>query len=202
MTKGDYPYPADEFDSVELVSGPRGVHRTPRSRWSKTWPFLLVLVLFPALAYGAVTYWSQLDDGADAGATTTTDTGTASDTATDEATATETEPAVETPADPVVETPAPIPADLSTPVVVFNATSTSGLAAGAVGVLEDAGWTDASATDYTGGGLDTSTVRYSVADLQTTAQAAADALGITTVELVEGDAIDGLEIVLESDFEP
>ncbi len=38
------------------------MHRTPRSGWSKTWPFLLVAVVFAGLAYGGVALLS--DNGA------------------------------------------------------------------------------------------------------------------------------------------
>ncbi|MCR6493415.1 hypothetical protein [Cellulomonas sp. P24] len=52
MSKARYPYPADEFDAVDAHAGPRGVHRRARSVWTRVWPFLLVIVLFPAIAWG------------------------------------------------------------------------------------------------------------------------------------------------------
>ena len=199
MTKAEYPYPPDEFD--EIVAGPRGAHRTPRSRWSRLWPFLLVLVLFPALAFGVVTYWSSdrggadqagaLDPGADASATE----GSADPAETPAQTPTETP----TEAPVVPPTDEPVAPDLTTPVVVYNATNRSGLAAAAASKLEDAGWTKVTSRNYTGAGLATSTVLYSSPELETSARAAADELGISAVQAAESDATAGLEVVLEED---
>lgn len=208
MTKGRYPYPDDEFDAVDASVGPRGVHRAPLSRWSRLWPFLLVIVLFPALAFGVVTYvfnWDGLgsdsdsgvsqdasqdvdgsvddgagDEGTDAGATEGTDEGAAE------------EPAVETP--PVVE------ADLSLPVEVLNAAKVSGLAAKAGAKLTAAGFTSVTPGNYTGAATTTSGVYYASEDQQPTAAEAAAALGITKVELSTTQAADGITVVLASDF--
>lgn len=195
MNKGDYGYATDEFDAVDAGAGPRGVHRRPRSRWARIWPFAVVILVFPALAYGAVTYWTSVD-GPTAG-----DDGSTSQEPVAEATPSEeaAEEPVETASPTPVETPA-APADLTSPVVVLNATTTPGLASGAVAVLEDAGWTDASANDFTGAPLDSSTVFYASADLEVTARAAAEELGIGAVELAENDTVEGIEIVLEGDF--
>jgi len=198
VTKGEYPYPEDEFDAVERNSVPRGVHRAPRSWWTRAWPFILVVILFPALAYGAVNYWTiernatpaasaSADDSASA------DTPTATSSATPSATSSATSSA--TPA--ATSSAAP---DLAAHVVVFNATTRSGLAAAATKVLTAAGWTSVASQNYTGGKLATSTVLYGSAGLAPTAHAAADALGITKVTL---DAkVTGLEIVLETDYKP
>lgn len=199
MNKAEYPYPTDEFDTVEPDSGPRGVHRVPRSRWSRAWPFVLVILVFPALAYGAVTYWTGSGGGSEA-ASPATEAATSAESPAQTPAETPVETPAATPSEPAA-TPAPAP-DLDTPVIVYNATSTSGLAAAAVGTLEDAGWTDATPADFTGASLTASTVLYGAPELESSARAAAEALGIATVELAETDAVDGIEIVLESDFEP
>jgi len=200
VTKGQYPYPADEFDDVDLDAGPRGVHRSPRSRWSRVWPFLLVLVLFPALAYGVVTYWTS-DHGSTPTAAVTSPSASASGSAA------ATDPAAETPAEtPASTAPASEPpaatADKATPVIVFNATSRKGIAASGAAVLTADGWTSVTPKNYTGGALKTSTVLYASADLEPTARAAAAALKITTVTLAKAGAVVGLEIVLEADYTP
>jgi len=197
VNKGEYPYPADEFDEVEPDSGPRGVHRTLRSRWSRVWPFLIVIIIFPALAYGAVTYWSGTGAGIGGGS----QAGAGTDAATSGATAAQTpsEPPAATPA--ATQAPSPT-ADLTTPVVVFNSTSRSGLAAEAVKALKAAGWKSATPQNYAGGTLASSTVLFSAADLEASARAAAAVLGITTVEPAKAGAVTGLQIVLESDFKP
>ena len=47
-------YPEDEFDRIEELGLPAGVHRSPRSAWSKVAPFVVVVVLCAALAVAAV----------------------------------------------------------------------------------------------------------------------------------------------------
>ena len=193
MTKGEYAYPPDEFDTVERGSVPRGVHRATRSVWKRVWPFLLVIVLFPAIAYGAVTYWSSERNG------TPTATSSPSDVVVPQETPAETP--VEAPVETPVETPAaPVAtADLATPVVVFNATTTGGLAASAAAVLTDAGWEEVT-TDNFAGTESISTVRFASAELEVTAQAAADKLGITAIELDE--TVTDVEVILAEDYEP
>lgn len=197
MTKGEYAYPADEFDTVERGSVPRGVHRTPRSVVRRVGPFLLVLVVFPALAYGAVTYWSSERAGTPTAAESTTAAPVPDETPAP--TEPPAEPPAETPAETPAEAPAPV-ADLTTVVVVFNATSTSGLAGKAAAALTDAGWESVTSDNYTGKSVVTSAVMYGTAEVAVTAQAAADALGITTVTL--DDTVDGVEIVLAKDYQP
>jgi hypothetical protein len=204
VTKGEYPYPPDEFDAVDPSAGPRGVHRRPRSRWSTVWPFLVALVVSAALAFAVVALvWDDRGPGATAGtdvaapeATEPAPTGSAP--VTTEAPAAE-PPATEAPAP--VETPAPAPEpDLATPVTVFNSTSVSGLAADAAYQLEDAGWSEVDAGNYPGGTLPSSTVFYGTAELEVSARAVADVLGIDVVELAESDTTEGIEVVLERDF--
>ena len=196
MSKGEYAYPEDEFDAFERHSIPRGVHRAPRSMWARVWPFLVVLVLAPALAYGAVTYYS-MDRGAAPVAVAPVQTPVATPAATPAATPSK------TPSKTPSQTPSQAPAtaaDLSTAVAVFNATTTSGLAGKASKVLTDAGWKSVKPSDYTGAKLTSSTVFFGTAKLEATARGAADALGITTVKL---DAtVRGIKIVLEDDYKP
>jgi hypothetical protein len=109
------------------------------------------------------------------------------------------QPATSTPVETPVETPAPEP-DLATPVTVFNSTSVPGLAADAAEQLEDAGWSEVGSGNYAGGTLSASTVFYGTADLEASARAVAEVLGIDAVELSEDDAPDGIEVVLERDF--
>lgn len=74
MTKSQYPYAPDEFDVPAPEGSPVGVHRALRSTWSKTWPFLLVAVLFSGLAYGAIAYLSSGDTAPPAATPTSTAT--------------------------------------------------------------------------------------------------------------------------------
>ncbi|MGV8967122.1 MAG: LytR C-terminal domain-containing protein [Cellulomonas sp.] len=197
MTKGEYAYPPDEFDTVERGSVPRGVHRATRSTWRRVWPFLLVIVLFPAIAYGAVSYWSGERNGTPAASSSSAGAVVPQETPAE----TPAETPVETPAETPVETPAVTiaPADLTTPVVVFNATTTGGLAAGAALVLTDAGWTDVTTDNFVGTET-TSSVLFASAELATTAQAAADKLGIATVAL--DDTVTDIQVILAKDYKP
>jgi hypothetical protein len=202
---GDYPYPTDEFDDLEPAAGPRGAHRSRRSRWRTAWPFLLVIVLFPALAYGAVSYWSSDRGGAPAGSAPAAPAAAAG-TPAPSTTASSGPSGAASPTQTPDQTPDPTApatvADRGTRIVVFNATPRGGLAADAAKALTTAGWTSVTPKNYTGPMLGSSTVLYGAADHADTARAAAKALGITTVKLVQNRAVDGLEVVLEADYRP
>jgi len=211
VTRAEYPYPADEFDAVDPSQGPRGSHRAPRSAWSAVWPFLAALAVAVALGLVVVDLvWGDDAPTPSAQGTSQTlvpqDTPTP-DTATQDGTPEEPATAPTTPA-PVVTTTAPAPVeeppapepDLDAPVSVVNSTSVTGLAARAADRLEDAGWTEVVAGNYRGGTLASSTVLYAGPDLEVSARAVADVLGITAVELAESDDAEGIQVVLERDF--
>lgn len=203
VRSADYPYPPDEFDAAASSGGPRGVHRTPRSAWSRWWPFLVVVVLFPALAFGAVT-WISNGGGLPLGSGTAAESSDAAGTPSQSATSTTpsetaTESASQTPTP--TETPTPEP-DLATAVQVENATNTSGLAGGARDTLEAGGFTDVSVGNWGGPSVGTTVVFYPApADLGTANQVAA-LLGIDRVVEDATQAGDGVVVVLESDFTP
>lgn len=213
MTKGSDRYPEDEFDAEPAHDVPIGVHRAPRSWWSKWWPFVAVLVVVPALTVVFV-LWASSWDGrlpgfggsdepvasapatsAPAGDPAVTE-GTGEDDGTGEAPVEE--PATEEP--PVVEEPAPPVADLTASVRVLNAANISGLAGGAQGDLEDAGFTDVTAGNGNAGGSTATTVFYGSADLAATAQQVATTLGIANVVESADVAPDGVVVLLLRDF--
>lgn len=198
MKQGSYPYPPDEFDAAARSGGPRGVHRTPRSRWSRWWPFLVVLVVFPAIAYAAVTVLSDWDGlpGSNAEEPQTEP----SDEPSDEASQEPTEP-VEEPTDEATEEPPPAPpADVTRAVDVYNATNRSGLAGNARDRLEAAGFTDVSALNWDGDDPAASVVYYGPETDVTTAQLVGSTLGITQVVQSAADATDGVVVVLMGDY--
>jgi hypothetical protein len=196
VSKPPYPYPEDEFDVAGHESGPRGVHRAPRSAWATAAPFILVVLLFSGLAYGLVTYlysWQGITlPGQEVPDDLQGDTpsSTPSTTATTPATTPTTVP-------PVAPTPL-----FATPVTVYNSTSIRGLAAQGAAALKGAGFTKVTAENFTGKKPKTSTVFYASDDLKVTAEAAAASLGITTVTLSPPDAANGIAVVLVSDFRP
>lgn len=201
MSKASYPHPTDEFDAADDHEGPRGVHRSPRTTWSKLWPFLVVLVVFPALAYGLVTWISNSDTGLSGaisglGATGTTEpTGGSTDGATDTAA-----PPAATPTSDAPVAPAAPAADLTTPVGVLNAANVSGLAATQSKKLEAGGFTKVTATNGTGAGVKTTTVFYATEAQKVTADAVAQLLGITTVTMSPTQAKSGITVVLLPGF--
>lgn len=203
MKAGDYPYPADEFDAADARGGPRGVHRSPRSRRSRLIPFLVVLVAFPLLAYGVVTWysdWQGLGGSIETPATGGEDAPADPEAGTD---TTETPPATD--GAEQAETPAPPPppvADLAAPVAVYNSTATSGLAGGAAGRIEEAGFTDVTPDDWPGEDPDASIVYYATAADVATAQLVATTLGITAVQESAEQAPQGVVVVLADDYEP
>lgn len=204
MRSGTYPHPTDEFDAVARAGGPRGVHRTPRTRWSRWWPFLVVLVVFPALAFGIVTALSQWDglggwqdslagDSAETEDESTDDTGGSTDSPTTAA--------PETPEVTPTPTPEPPPADLTRPVEVLNATNTSGLARNGGDRLETAGFTAVDVGDWSGTDPAASVVYYGTPGDVTTAQQAAATLGIVTVTESLELAPAGIVVVLADDYQ-
>lgn len=207
MTKGSDRYPEDEFDAEPAQDVPIGVHRAPRSWWSRWWPFVAVLVVVPTLTVVFV-LWASSWDGRIPGFGGTNEPPAASAPSSsapvEDPAATEgaEEPATEDPAteEPPVEEPAPPVADLTASVRVLNAANVSGLAGGAQEDLEDAGFTNVTAGNGNAGGSTASTVFYANADLAATAQQVATTLGITDVVESAEVAPDGVVVLLLRDF--
>jgi hypothetical protein len=214
VTKGNDRYPEDEFDAEPAHDVPIGVHRAPRTWWSRWWPFVAVLVVVPTLTVAFVLWASSWEgrlpfgdsDEPQASAPASGAPGEAAPE--DPATAgTEEppvgEPPVEEPAPeepPVVEEPAPPVADLTTSVRVLNAANVSGLAAGAQSDLEDAGFTNVTAGNGNAGGSTATTVFYGSPDHAATAQEVATTLGVTAVVESADVAPDGVVVLLLRDF--
>lgn len=198
MSKADYPYPEDEFDALS-PDAPTGVHRAPRSAWSRWWPFLVVLVVVPVLAYGAVTYLSGTrdlaGDGQSQGPATGDETppaegeGDPADPGTGEG-----EPAA--PDEPTVEAPPPV---LTTPVAVLNGARIEGLAGRLAEQLTAAGFTSVTA-DNAGDELPAqSTVYVASEELRSTGELVATTVGVPTVEVAPDRAGAGVAVVLVTD---
>ena len=192
MSKADAPYPEDEFD-VPNPDVARGVHRAPRSAWSRWWPFVAVLVIAPVIAYGLVNLAARTGD---------LPTGNGSNGA-DSSASTDPSDAATTPADggsaaPPADSAAPT-AVMETPIVVLNAAKISGLAKTQATKLTAAGFTAVTTGNFTGTVPADSVVYYATEDQAATAQLAAQTLGITAVTLSATDAGTGISVVLASD---
>jgi cytoskeletal protein RodZ len=201
--KGHQDYPPDEFDAAANEERPRGVHRAPRS-WLSRWGALLaVLVLFPVLAFGVVT-WLSGWEGLQRDPAVVEQPEAQEPEAVEPTEPEQPEDAGETPAEETPEeTPEPPPLpepDLAAPVVVLNATNIGGLASGGAGRLQDAGFTSVTSGNWDQADPPTSVVLYADPADEGTAGAVAAALGLTTVEL--SDDVDRVTAVLWTDYAP
>lgn len=201
--KGHQDYPPDEFDAAAQEERPRGVHRAPRSWMSRWGAVVAVLLVFPVLAFGLVTWlsdWEGLQrDDAVVQPELPQDPDPVDPTVPEEPTEEPEEPVEETP-EPTPEPP-PLPEpDLDAPVVVLNATGTSGLAGGGAGRLGEAGFTSVTSGNWGQADPPSSVVLYADPADEGTANAVAEALGIGTVEL--SDDVDRVTAVLWTDYQP
>ena len=184
MSKASYPYPDDEFDAPPDPDGTRGVHRAPRSAWRRWWPFLVVLVVVPALAYGAVTLATRngMVPGFDPGAGSTAGaSGDESETPADDGSGDTPSGDASTPAASATATSTPSAVALGTPITVTNGAGIAGIAATAQTKLTAAGFTAVSAATGSKGTLTASTVFYATEALKPTADKVASTLGLTAV---------------------
>lgn len=172
------------------------MHRAQRSWWSRWWPFVIVLVVFPALAYGAITVLSDWEGlpGANSGAQDAPDDA---DEPADEATEA---PEPEVTPEVTPEPPPPPAPVLDRAIEVFNATTTSGLASNARGRLEGAGFTAVTTGNWSGVDPPISTVYYTTAADLGTAQLIASSLGITTILESAEAAPESVIVVLVGDY--
>lgn len=201
MSKADYPYPEDEFDAIS-PDAPTGVHRAPRSAWSRWWPFLVVLVVVPALAYGVVTYLSRTGDlplaggpsqGQDGGAEQPVEPPAEGETGGEPTAPEGGEPPAGEPT-----TPEAVP-DLATPVAVLNGARVSGLAGRVADQLEAAGFTAVTPDNATGALPAQSTVYIMSEDLRATAELVAATVGVPTIEVSTDQAGGSIQVVLVTD---
>lgn len=214
MTKSRYPYAPDEFDAPAPQGAPVGVHRTPRSGWSKTWPFLLVAVVFAGLAYGGVTLLSGGSDEAPPQAQSSEPAGeepaepSAEETTeppaeTEEPPVTEEPPAEETPEAPDIDGLVAA-ADPSAYVRVLNASGLTGMAGQGKDALDARGFSQVEAADYEGSPDDVAatTVWYGENRAETAAAVAA-ILGIPAENVAQqplrtGDVV----VIVKSELTP
>ncbi len=206
----DYDFPPDEFDQPPAAGQSVGIHRAPQSTWSKLWPYLVVVIIFAALAYGVVTWFAsqspkspaatppppsvtQSAEPTEATPEETTDTSeepTSEEPTSEEPTSEERTPE-ETSPEPEETTPEPEPSEEATTaeldravaVRVLNATSRGGLAGIGVNKLGAAGWTNATAANYTGSAVSVSSVWFKAEENRAEAEEIASDLGISDVAL-------------------
>ena len=199
MSKGDYPYPDDEFDRAAGHDVPRGVHREPRSGWSRWWPFVVVVVLAPLLAYGAVTLVTHQHGSSSGNQAAVGGGDTAGDGAAPTDTGTAPAPGATSPANVPTQTQVSGGPQLSTPVVILNAAKIQGLAGRASTKLQAAGFKSVATGNSTSAPPSTSTVFYAKPELQATAAKVGETLKISTVTLDPTKSGQGVTVVLTAD---
>ncbi|WP_251150167.1 LytR C-terminal domain-containing protein [Cellulosimicrobium sp. Marseille-Q4280] len=213
MTKSRYPYAPDEFDAPAPQGAPVGVHRSPRTRWSKTWPFLLVAVVFAGLAYGGFTLLSDGNGEAPPQAESTDPAGESTETPGDgetEAPAETEEPPAETEEPPVEETPAApdidglmAVADPSALVRVMNDGGPTGSAGTGKDALDGRGFTNTTAEDFPGESGATGNVVWYTENRSDTAAAVAAILGIPAEQVTQETLRSGdVMVVITTELTP
>ncbi|MDR0366217.1 MAG: LytR C-terminal domain-containing protein [Bifidobacteriaceae bacterium] len=173
MSKNTYSYPPDEFDQVDMNSRPKEVHAASRGVWSHVWPFLLVIVLVPTVAFLAVHFLADNDPSAGPDPTTPAPTGDQQPT----------EPVDEptddpVPPEPTTPEPPPPTVDYAVVVTVYNGGGTEGAAGRAAEKLRGAGFAQAASKQQPNPAKPTAaTIYYSSQDQIATAQEIATLLG-------------------------
>ena len=221
MSVSNYDYPEDEFD-VGDDDGPVpvGVHRAQVPRWRSWAPLLAIIIIVPALAWGAVTLFLNGTGGSGGSSGTASSSrpaqgGQATSTrASGEKSGKASQPADNKSADASAKPSASASAsasssgnvDFNTKVTVSNGTYTDGLAKGASEKLTNGGFTSVEviAGVYENAEPTTSTVYFSSPEARPAAEEAGKRLGISNV--VEGTAENTqgapVAVILRDDYKP
>lgn len=181
-------YPEDEFDRAG-ADMPIGVHRKPVSRWRSVLPFILVLLLVPAAAWGATSVITRdrtpaADDSQSgapqqSGSASVSASASSSPSKSRSASASPTTTTASPSPSPTTTTAAPV--DYNVKISVLNGTTTAGLAAQRAAQLKTAGFNGVSAGNAQSWATQVSTVYYRDPSLIASAQKVASTLGIASV---------------------
>ena len=212
MGVSNYDYPEDEFD-VGDDDGPVpvGVHRAQVPRWRSWVPLLAIIVIVPALAWGAVTLFlngsggsgssdavssSQPAQGGQAGGNKNADKN--ADSADNKAGAATAKPSASASASGNV--------DFTTRVTVSNGTNTEGLAKGASEKLTNGGFTAVEVIPgiYEGEEPAKSTIYFSTPEARSAAQEIGKRLGVSNVTEGTEENTQGapIAVILRDDYKP
>ena len=212
MGVSNYDYPEDEFD-VGDDDGPVpvGVHRAQVPRWRSWVPLLAIIIIVPALAWGAVTLiingkgiWETFSGSSDAVSSTQPAQGGQAGgnknagNADNKAGAATAKPSASASASGNV--------DFTTRVTVSNGTNTEGLAKGASEKLTNGGFTAVEVIPgiYENAEPAQSTVYFSSPQARPAAEEVGKRLGISNV--VEGTTENtqgaSIAVILRDDYKP
>ena len=208
MSVSNYDYPEDEFD-VGDDDGPVpvGVHRAQVPRWRSWVPLLAIIIIVPALAWGAVTLFlnssggsgssdavssSQPAQGGQAGGNKN------ADSANNKAGAASAKPSASASASGNV--------DFTTRVTVSNGTNTEGLAKGASEKLTNGGFTAVEVIPgiYEGEEPAKSTIYFSTPEARSAAEEIGKRLGVSNVTEGTEENTQGapIAVILRDDYKP
>ena len=208
MGVSNYDYPEDEFD-VGDDDGPVpvGVHRAQVPRWRSWVPLLAIIVIVPALAWGAVTLFLNGSGGSgssDAVSSTQPAQGGQAggnknaDSADNKAGAATAKPSASASASGNV--------DFTTRVTVSNGTNTEGLAKGASEKLTNGGFTAVEVIPgiYEGEEPAKSTIYFSTPEARSAAEEIGKRLGVSNVTEGTEENTQGapIAVILRDDYKP
>ena len=208
MGVSNYDYPEDEFD-VGDDDGPVpvGVHRAQVPRWRSWVPLLAIIIIVPALAWGAVTLFLNSSGGSgssDAVSSTQPAQGGQGGQAADKQAADKKGAAAS--AKPSASASASGNVDFNTKVTVSNGTYTDGLAKGASEKLTNGGFTSVEviAGVYENAEPAASTVYFSSPEARPAAEEVGKRLGISNVAEGTEESTQGapIAVILRDDYKP
>ena len=210
----NYDYPEDEFDVGEDEGPvPVGVHRAQVPRWRSWVPLLAIIIIVPALAWGAVTLFLNGSGGGSSDAASSAQPAQSGQAGKSQGSGAKSgeasKPADGKSADSSAKPSASASAsasgnvDFNTGVTVSNGTTTSGLAEGASDKLTNGGFTAVSVTPgvYEGEEPAKSTIYFSSPENRPAAEEIGRKLGITNVvESAENAQSNPIVVILRDDY--
>ena len=208
MSVSNYDYPEDEFD-VGDDDGPVpvGVHRAQVPRWRSWVPLLAIIVIVPALAWGAVTLFLNGSGGSGSSdAVSSTQPAQGGQAGGNKNAGNANNKAGAASAKPSASASASGNVDFTTRVTVSNGTNTEGLAKGASEKLTNGGFTAVEVIPgiYEGEEPAKSTVYFSSPEARSAAEEIGKRLGVSNV--VEGteENTQGapIAVILRDDYKP
>ena len=205
MSVSNYDYPEDEFD-VGDDDGPVpvGVHRAQVPRWRSWVPLLAIIIIVPALAWGAVTLFLNSSGGSGSSDAVSSTQPAQGGQAADKKAADKKGAAAS--AKPSASASASGNVDFNTKVTVSNGTYTDGLAKGASEKLTNGGFTSVEviAGVYENAEPAASTVYFSSPEARPAAEEVGKRLGISNVAEGTEESTQGapIAVILRDDYKP
>ena len=205
MSVSNYDYPEDEFD-VGDDDGPVpvGVHRAQVPRWRSWVPLLAIIIIVPALAWGAVTLFLNSSGGSGSSDAVSSTQPAQGGQAADKKAADKKGAAAS--AKPSASAGASGNVDFNTKVTVSNGTYTDGLAKGASEKLTNGGFTSVEviAGVYENAEPAASTVYFSSPEARPAAEEVGKRLGISNVAEGTEESTQGapIAVILRDDYKP